>query len=90
MCGGGGGGESSLLRCPCQDPTGSLSGVEAKSMSGQRCKGLLNAAACAEREKRDTEREKDLVVRQVECFKKETTTEKKREIERECLFVVSL
>lgn len=48
MCGGG---ESSSLRCPCQDPTGSLGGVEAKSMSGQRCKGLLNAAACAERGK---------------------------------------
>lgn len=74
MCGGE---ESSSLRCPCQDPTGSLSGVEAKSMSGQRCKGLLNAAAFAEREKRETEREKDLVVRQIECFKKETTTEKK-------------
>lgn len=58
MCGGG---ESSSLPCPCQDPEGSFSEVKAKSVSGQRCKGLLNAAACAEREKkRDTKREIDL------------------------------
>lgn len=49
MCGGG---ESSSLPCPCQDPEGSFSEVKAKSVSGQRCKGLLNAAACAEREKK--------------------------------------
>lgn len=46
MCGGG---ESSSLPCPCQ--VGSLSRVKAKSVSGQRYKGLLNAAACTEKER---------------------------------------
>lgn len=56
MCGGG---ESSSLPCPCQDPEGSLSEVKAKSVSGQSCKGLLNAAACAEREKKKRYKKRD-------------------------------